>query len=88
MLPAVREDIKKNKKLNYHYYQALIKAFYKPAAWFKGILFPLCKVENLKILGNHLKLNRATIVQSKRRKYFQACFQRLIAFKIKKLNIL
>ena len=44
LLPAVRDDISKNKKLNYHYYYALKKALYKPAAWFKGILFPLAKV--------------------------------------------
>ena len=43
-MPAVRDDISKNKKLNYHYYYALKKALYKPAAWFKGILFPLAKV--------------------------------------------
>jgi essential nuclear protein 1 len=44
LLPAVRQDIAKNKKLNYHYFHALKKAFYKPAAWFKGILFPIAKV--------------------------------------------
>ena len=27
--------------MNYHYYQCLKKAFYKPGAWFQGILFPL-----------------------------------------------
>ncbi|EGR34836.1 hypothetical protein IMG5_000640 [Ichthyophthirius multifiliis] len=41
LLPALKKDIKKNKKLNAHYYQALKKAIYKPAAWFKGIIFPL-----------------------------------------------
>ncbi|KAJ1931982.1 snoRNA-binding rRNA-processing protein, partial [Linderina macrospora] len=29
--------------LNYHLYMALKKALYKPAAFFKGILFPLCE---------------------------------------------
>ena len=28
--------------LNYHYYQALTKAAFKPAAFFRGILLPLC----------------------------------------------
>ncbi|CAG8435510.1 5753_t:CDS:2 [Diversispora eburnea] len=37
----VREDIQENKKLNYHLYMALKKALFKPAAFFKGILFPL-----------------------------------------------
>mmetsp|Transcript_16020 Transcript_16020/g.21052 ORF Transcript_16020/g.21052 Transcript_16020/m.21052 type:complete len:424 (+) Transcript_16020:190-1461(+) len=43
LLPAVRDDIKFNKKLNYHLYMSLKKALYKPAAFFKGILLPLCE---------------------------------------------
>ena len=43
LLPAVREDIYNNNRLNFHYYFALRKAFYKPAAWFKGILIPLAE---------------------------------------------
>lgn len=43
LLDAVRADIQANKKLNYHYYMALKKCVYKPAAFFKGILLPLCK---------------------------------------------
>mmetsp|Transcript_23021 Transcript_23021/g.34923 ORF Transcript_23021/g.34923 Transcript_23021/m.34923 type:complete len:438 (+) Transcript_23021:128-1441(+) len=43
LLDAVRADIVSNKKLNYHYYMALKKSVYKPAAFFKGILLPLCK---------------------------------------------
>ncbi|KAK7284160.1 hypothetical protein RJT34_18901 [Clitoria ternatea] len=43
LLPRVREDIKKNKRLHFALYQALKKALYKPAAFFKGILFPLCE---------------------------------------------
>jgi essential nuclear protein 1 len=45
LLDAVRMDIQSNKKLNYHYFLALKKAVYKPAAFFKGILLPLCKEE-------------------------------------------
>eukprot|EP01017_Pseudomicrothorax_dubius_P037843 TRINITY_DN559_c0_g3_i2.p1 TRINITY_DN559_c0_g3~~TRINITY_DN559_c0_g3_i2.p1 ORF type:complete len:256 (-),score=60.38 TRINITY_DN559_c0_g3_i2:142-909(-) len=56
LLPAVREDIKNHRKLNYHYYLALKKAMYKPAAWFKGILFPLCQ--------QNLTLREATIIAS------------------------
>ena len=37
------------RKLNYHLYQALKKAMYKPAAFFKGILLPLCEVGMMKI---------------------------------------
>ncbi|CAL5188340.1 unnamed protein product [Lathyrus oleraceus] len=43
LLPRVREDIKKNKRLHFALYQTLKKALYKPAAVFKGILFPLCE---------------------------------------------
>lgn len=43
LLDAVRADIYAEKKLNYHYYMALKKSVYKPAAFFKGILLPLCK---------------------------------------------
>nr|CAD1840815.1 unnamed protein product [Ananas comosus var. bracteatus] len=43
LLPRVREDIRKNKRLHFALYQALKKSLYKPAAFFKGILFPLCQ---------------------------------------------
>ncbi|KAH8686015.1 rRNA processing protein-like protein Bystin [Tricladium varicosporioides] len=41
ILERVREDIYETKKLNVHLFQALKKGLYKPAAWFKGFLFPL-----------------------------------------------
>ncbi len=42
-------DLQKNKKLNYHYYESLIKALYKTNAWFKGVLFQFCdKDSNLR----------------------------------------
>lgn len=44
LLPRVREDIRKNKRLHFALYQALKKSIYKPAAFFKGILFTLCEV--------------------------------------------
>jgi essential nuclear protein 1 len=43
LLDAVRADIVDTQKLNYHYYRSLKKSVYKPAAFFKGILLPLCK---------------------------------------------
>lgn len=43
LLDSIRADVMSNKKLNYHYYMSLKKAVYKPAAFFKGILLPLCK---------------------------------------------
>lgn len=42
LLPRVREDIQENKCLNYHLYMALKKAVYKPGAFYKGIILPLC----------------------------------------------
>lgn len=44
LLPRVRDDIAEYKKLNFHLYQALKKALYKSAAFFKGFLLPLCEV--------------------------------------------
>ncbi|KAI1325502.1 Bystin-domain-containing protein [Xylariaceae sp. FL0255] len=41
LLDRVREDISETKKLNVHLFDALKKALYKPAAFFKAILFPL-----------------------------------------------
>lgn len=41
VLEKVREDIYENKKLNVHLFNALKKGLYKPAAFFKGFLFPL-----------------------------------------------
>lgn len=43
LLPRVRDDIAEYKKLNFHLYQALRKALFKPGAFFKGILIPLCE---------------------------------------------
>jgi essential nuclear protein 1 len=43
LLEKVREDIQETKKLNVHLFNALKKGLYKPAAWFKGILFPLVR---------------------------------------------
>ena len=41
LLPAVRENIMKYGKLNYHLYMALKKCFFKSPAFFKGFLLPL-----------------------------------------------
>ncbi|XP_002158190.3 bystin isoform X2 [Hydra vulgaris] len=43
LLPRVRDDIAEYKRLNYHLYMALKKSLFKPAAFFKGILLPLCE---------------------------------------------
>ncbi|PGH32171.1 essential nuclear protein 1 [[Emmonsia] crescens] len=41
LLDRVRDDIHETKKLHVHIYNALKKALYKPACFFKGFLFPL-----------------------------------------------
>ncbi|KAL7843815.1 hypothetical protein AOLI_G00253270 [Acnodon oligacanthus] len=43
LLPRIRDDIAEYKRLNFHLYGALKKALFKPGAWFKGILIPLCE---------------------------------------------
>jgi essential nuclear protein 1 len=41
LLDRVRADIQETRKLNVHLFDALKKALYKPATFFKGFLFPL-----------------------------------------------
>ncbi|KAL8936419.1 MAG: hypothetical protein Q9216_004940 [Gyalolechia sp. 2 TL-2023] len=59
ILDRVREDIHETKKLNIHLYNALKKATYRPAAFFKGFLFPLvssgtCTLREAHILSSVL----------------------------------
>lgn len=57
LLPRIRQDIQENKKLNFHLYLALKKALYKPSAFFKGILLPMCE-------EGDCTLREATIISS------------------------
>ena len=57
LLETVRDDIRDNHALNYHYYRALKKALYRPAAFYKGILLPLCE-------GGSCTLREAAIIGS------------------------
>ena len=43
LVPAIKSDIKKNKKLNIHYYNCLKRALFKPSSFFKGIILPMSK---------------------------------------------
>ncbi|MEW5302554.1 MAG: hypothetical protein WDW36_005327 [Sanguina aurantia] len=43
LLPRVRREIREHHKLHFALFQALKKATYKPGAFFKGILLPLCQ---------------------------------------------
>nr|POE85065.1 uncharacterized protein c13g1.09 [Quercus suber] len=57
LLPRVREDIMETKKLNVHLYKALKKSLYKPAAFFRGLLFPITA-------SGTCTLREATIISS------------------------
>jgi len=57
LLPRVRDDIAEYRRLNYHLYMSLKKSLFKPAAFFKGILIPLCE-------SGTCTLREATIVAS------------------------
>ena len=57
LLEKVRDDIRRNDKLNYHLYMALKKAVYKPAAFYKGLLLPLAQ-------SSTCTLREATIISS------------------------
>lgn len=60
LLERFRENIETSEdhSLNYHIYRAIKKSLYKPAAFFKGFLFPLvetgCNVREAKIAGSIL----------------------------------
>lgn len=57
LLEHVRQDIRENKRLNFHLYMALKKALYKPQAFFKGVILPLCE-------GQDCTLREAAIIGS------------------------
>ena len=42
LLPRVRRDIAEHKRLHVALFQALRKSTYKPGAFYKGLLLPLC----------------------------------------------
>ncbi|KIM45939.1 hypothetical protein M413DRAFT_440994 [Hebeloma cylindrosporum] len=68
LLDAIREDIRANKKLNVHYYQALKKSMYKPGAFFKGIIFPLldqgCTLKEATIIGSVLARSKVPVLHA------------------------
>lgn len=46
LLPRFRSDVSQHKRLHFALFCALKKATYKPAAFFKGLLLPLCSAGN------------------------------------------
>lgn len=57
LLPRLRDDIAQCKTLNFHLYQSLKKSLFKPGAFFKGIVLPLCE-------SGTCTLREATIIGS------------------------
>ncbi|KAJ1023950.1 hypothetical protein NDA13_004782 [Ustilago tritici] len=57
LLDKVRDEIQDDGKVSYQTYEAMKKAIYKPAAFFKGFLFPMCQ-------SGTLTLKEAAIVSS------------------------
>lgn len=75
LLPAVRADIKKNGKLNIHFYKCLKKAIFKPSGFFKGIILPLSDSTSAKeasIIGSIIKKCSIPVIHS------SACIMKLI----------
>ncbi|KAL4241244.1 bystin family protein [Abortiporus biennis] len=78
LLDAIREDIrqtkegqrknKNNRKLNVHYYEALKRSLYKPAAFFKGIVFPMlstgCTLQEAAIVASILVKVKVPLLHS------------------------
>merc|ERR1711939_312576 len=68
LLDRVREDIQENRKLNHHLYQALMAAFYRPAALFKGFLFPLvqngCTLREAQIVSSVFAKHKIPVLHS------------------------
>ena len=57
LVPYIRNNIKRYHKLNIHLYNSLKKAIYKPAGFFKGIVFPMAEnltAKEANILGSIL----------------------------------
>ncbi|TEB35541.1 cell adhesion protein byn-1 [Coprinellus micaceus] len=68
LLDAVRDDIRENKKMNVHYYEALKRSLYKPAAFFKGIIFPLldqgCSLREAAIIASILSRVKVPVLHA------------------------
>ncbi|KAI6207303.1 Cell adhesion protein byn-1 [Aphelenchoides fujianensis] len=54
LLPRVLDDIMEFRKLNVHLFNALKKAVYKPTAFVKGILLPMCNSDAFSMIVAHV----------------------------------
>ncbi|CAG0926027.1 unnamed protein product, partial [Notodromas monacha] len=69
LLPRVRDDIAEFRKLNFHLYQAMRKALFKPGAFYRGIVLPLCEggdctLREAIIVGSVLAKNSIPVIHS------------------------
>ncbi|CAH1405827.1 unnamed protein product [Nezara viridula] len=69
LLPRIRDDIAEYKRLNFHLYQAMRKALYKPGAFMKGIILPLCEsgtctLREAIIIGSVIQKNSIPMLHS------------------------
>lgn len=69
LLPRIRDDILSGRKLNIHLYKSLQKALFKPGAFFKGIVIPLCECgdcshREASIVGSILARNSIPVLHS------------------------
>jgi len=69
LLPRIRDDIDTYHRLNFHLFQALRKALFKPGAFFKGFLLPLCEsgtctLREAVIVGSVLAKNSIPVLHS------------------------
>ncbi|KAK5646280.1 hypothetical protein RI129_004744 [Pyrocoelia pectoralis] len=69
LLPRVRDDIAEYKRLNFHLYQAVRKALYKPGSFMKGFLIPLlesgtCTLREAIIIGSVISRNSIPMLHS------------------------
>ncbi|OWR51780.1 bystin [Danaus plexippus] len=69
LLPRIRDDLAEYKRLNFHLYQALRKALFKPGAFMKGILLPIleagdCTLREAIIVGSVLARNSVPVLHS------------------------
>ena len=69
LLPRIRDDIDTYHRLNFHLFQAVRKALFKPGAFFKGFLLPLCEsgtctLREAIIIGSVLAKNSIPVLHS------------------------
>ena len=86
ILDRVRDDIHETKKLNVHLYKALKKSLFKPAAFFKGFLFPLlesstCTLREANIISSILVRVSVPVLHS------AAALNRLCDIAVQQMNL-